>query len=248
MTNPTLKSQRIPVKKITVPTDRMRKLRPEVVDALAESILHQGLLQPVLVRPRKGGISFLLVAGWHRLEAVSKLGKDTIDCRVLSGADTDQVKIDEIDENLIRADLSPAERSMHLKARKEIYEKLHPETKSTKAGGPGRAKTTRSQNEDDIPAERFTKDAAKKTRKSESQIQREIARATAVEGLPDVVGTSLDKPEELEALSKLPVAEQLKLIARAKDGEKVTSKTAAKKLRRDQRQRDLAAKIKALRM
>jgi hypothetical protein len=44
--------------------------------------------------------------------------------------------------------------------RKELCEMVYPETKTTKAGGPGRAKT-RGQNGDDI-AERFTKDTAKR--------------------------------------------------------------------------------------
>jgi hypothetical protein len=85
-------------------------------------------------------------------------------------------------------------------------------------GGPGRAKTRR-QNGDDI-AERFTKDAAKKTGKSERSVQREAERANRVIVLTDIVNTSLDEGDELDALAKLPEAEQRKLAARAKgDGE-----------------------------
>ena len=61
------------------------------------------------------------------------------------GASEDQRRLIEIDENLVRSDLSPAERAAHQAARKEIYERLHPETVATKRGGPGRAKRTQSQ-------------------------------------------------------------------------------------------------------
>ena len=40
---------------ITVPPDRMRQLRPDLVDELAESIKHQGLLQPIIIRPQDSG-------------------------------------------------------------------------------------------------------------------------------------------------------------------------------------------------
>jgi hypothetical protein len=39
------------------------------------------------------------------------------------------MELAEIDENLIRFDLTPAERAMHTRARKKVYERLHPETK-----------------------------------------------------------------------------------------------------------------------
>jgi N6-adenosine-specific RNA methylase IME4 len=238
-----MKNQKIEVRLITIPTDRMRKLRQELVDELTESIKQQGLLQPIVVYPGKRN-KFTLIAGRHRLAAVHKLGQDKIDCCVMTGIDADQAKLDEIDENLIRAGLTPAERAVHLHARKQVYEKLHPETKPTKAGGPGRAKTRR-QNGDDI-SERFTKETAQKTRKSERQIQREIERARAIPVIDEVAGTSLDKGDELDALARLPEDEQRKLIERAKAGEKVTAKPAAKRLKREKRHRKLIAKIKEL--
>jgi hypothetical protein len=73
-------------------------------------------------------------------------------------------------EYLIRAELSPAERTMHIGKRKKLYEKLHPETRATEVGGPGRAKTRR-QIGDDI-AERFTKNTAKKRNRPERRRDR----------------------------------------------------------------------------
>ena len=62
----------IPLSGIAVAIHRLRALRPDKVDALAQSMTDQGLLQPIVVRPHKGG-GYLLVAGLHRLEAAKKL-------------------------------------------------------------------------------------------------------------------------------------------------------------------------------
>ena len=73
---------------ITVPPDRMRQLRSDLIDELAESIKQQGQLQPIIVRPQDFG--YALTAGRHRLEAVRKLGHEEIECRVLEGFGADQ--------------------------------------------------------------------------------------------------------------------------------------------------------------
>jgi N6-adenosine-specific RNA methylase IME4 len=64
--------------------------------------------------------------------------------------------------------------------------------------------------------------------------------------LPDIVGTTLDQGAELDALSKLPESEQRKLAKRAKAGEKVSAKHVGKKIRRQQREAELGAKIAAM--
>ena len=137
----------------------------------------------------------------------------------------------------MRADLSPAERAMHLAERKRLHQKLHPETKH---GGDRKSGSTR-QNGD---LKRFTKDTAEKTGKSERTVQREIARADKIPGLADVIGTVLDMPDELDALAKLPEATQRDLIARAKTGEKVQVKIAVRKVRREQRVHELRKRLR----
>ena len=61
--------------------------------------------------------------------AARKLKWDSIRATIFDGKDADQAELAEIDENLIRADLSPAEQTLHIDGRKTLYEKLHPETK-----------------------------------------------------------------------------------------------------------------------
>src|SRR5262245_47713668 len=104
-----VKAVLIQVSDIVVAPNRMRALQPEKVAEIAESIQARGgLLQPIVLRPR-GRNSFWLVAGRHRLEAAHELGLDSVRAVILDGLDADAALLAEIDENLIRADLSPAE-------------------------------------------------------------------------------------------------------------------------------------------
>jgi N6-adenosine-specific RNA methylase IME4/uncharacterized ParB-like nuclease family protein len=226
-------------------TSRLRVLRPEAVAVLAASMKALGLLQPIVVRPG-GGAGYYLVAGRHRYEAARSLGWETISARVLAASDADDALLAEIDENLMRLDLSPAERSAHQVARKAVYERLHPETKATSAGGPGRAKTRRQVGDESTPADRYTKETAEKTGRSERNVQREAKRGKEIPNVIALVGTSLDKGEELDALAKLPEGKRDELIARAIAGEKVSAKVEVKKDRRETREKVLAGVILAL--
>jgi uncharacterized ParB-like nuclease family protein len=220
----------IAIADIVVASERMRKLRPDVVDSLAESITRQGLLQPIIVRPR-GAKNYWLIAGRHRLAAVEKLGRNKIEAIVLDGLDADSALLAEIDENLVRADLSPAERALHIGKRKELYEKVHPQTKHGAVGRGGKS----SQNENS-----FVADVAEKTGKGRSTVARDVTRANKVVVLPDIIGTSLDEGSEIDALGKLPEGEQRKLAKRAKAGKKIKASVEVMKLNRERREQRLA--------
>ena len=56
--------------------------------------------------------------------------------------------------------------------------------------------------------------------------------------LADIVGTSLDEGNEIDALAGLPESEQRRLAQRAKAGEKVTARHAMKLLRRKEREQE----------
>jgi hypothetical protein len=74
----------------------------------------------------------------------------------------------------------------------------------------------------------YTKDAAKKTGKSSRSIKREVARGENIDpqALADLAGTCLDNGTELDALAKLPAAEQRSLAEAAQRGENVSAITA----------------------
>jgi N6-adenosine-specific RNA methylase IME4 len=233
-----LGTKNVAIGTITVLPNRMRQLRPEKIDELAQSIAAIGLLQPVVLRPNDVG--YELVAGLHRLKAVTKLGQKHITAVILDSLDSDHARLAEIDENLVHADLSPAERALHLNERKRLYEKLHPEAVSVRVrGGPGRGKKNESQNGTRFSPS-FIDDTTAKTGKGRSTVAREIARAAKISNLRDVIGTALDKPDELDALAKLPADTQRDLIARAKAGERVDVKVAVSRAHRARRVQELA--------
>ena len=71
-----MKRELFPIANIYVPAKRRATLKPSVVDELAESILQQGQLTPILVR--RDGERLVLIEGLHRLEACRKLGETAI--------------------------------------------------------------------------------------------------------------------------------------------------------------------------
>jgi sulfiredoxin len=69
--------QTVAIDRIHVPVKRRQTLRPEKVEALAESMLEKGQEMPILLRP--DGARFVLVEGLHRLEALKALGEATVE-------------------------------------------------------------------------------------------------------------------------------------------------------------------------
>lgn len=193
-----------------------RKVDPAAVRGLVESIREVGIINPLRVRPVRRHVdgvpadAWEVTAGGHRLAAALKLGLDTVPCIVADDDDL-HAELAMIDENLCRAELSPADRAKQTARRKEIYEGLHP---GTKHGGDQVAKLATSK---DDTAERFTEATAKVVGISERAVQRDAERGEKV--APDVLdrvrGTHLDTGTFLDELKKLPEAEQRAKVDRA---------------------------------
>jgi uncharacterized ParB-like nuclease family protein len=230
-------TKQIALSDIAVPTDRMRSLQPEVVDKIAESIEKVGQLQSIVIRSAAGSAdtAYYLVSGRHRLEAARKLGWGSIRALVVESFDADRAQLAEIDENLIRADLGAAELSAHLAKRKDIFERLHPETKQ--GGAPGKAGGGKKAKDGILQS--FATDTASKTGKHKATISRAVKRAKSIPNISELAGTSLDKQSELDALAKLPASEQALLVEKAKAGKKVTAKPskAVKAAREEKRKK-----------
>ena len=97
---------------------RKRELNEEKIRDLANSFKLLGQLQPIVINQ-----DYTLLAGLHRLEAAKLLGWETIKAEVISGSQLEDELI-EIDENLIRNDLTVLEQAELLQRRNEILKEM----------------------------------------------------------------------------------------------------------------------------
>jgi ParB family chromosome partitioning protein len=89
------------------PRQPRRRFEPEATSGLAASIRHQGVLQPVVVRPRGEG-GYELIAGERRWRAAREAGVPTIPAVVRHTDDRDTLLLGLV-ENVARENLSPVE-------------------------------------------------------------------------------------------------------------------------------------------
>ncbi len=219
---------------------RLRSINSEKVTALAESINTIGLQQPISVwSPDSDTLD--LVAGVHRFEAVKKLGWEEINCVFVDLDDLDR-QLWEIDENLMRADLSPAEMAEHTAKRAEIV-KQKAAIVNCQVGQKPPGRPSEGQAE-------FDEDTAKATSQSVRVVRRDKARGEAIPAdvLGKIQGTELDKGTYLDKLRKLPrdqqrakVERNLEAIKRRKNDARLKEEEARRKDEaKEQRRRDFA--------
>jgi ParB family chromosome partitioning protein len=89
------------------PRQPRRRFEPEATAGLAASIRHQGVLQPIVVRPREDG-GYQLVAGERRWRAAREAGVPTLPALVRNVDDRDTLLLGLV-ENVARENLSAVE-------------------------------------------------------------------------------------------------------------------------------------------
>lgn len=194
--------------------DRLRDIDQSWVDQLKESIQEIGLTTPITVAQ-----DLTLVAGLHRLVACKALDMKQIPALIVK-LDELRTELAEIDENLIRNELSVLERSDHLARRKEIYEALHPETRRGAAPGkPGKKGHSKDPDSGSLPAS-FIDDTATRTGRSRTVVAEEVQIAKSI--APDVKerlrGTAVaDRKQDLITIAQLPAEKQREVVARGED-------------------------------
>lgn len=166
----------LPVDSIDI-GDRLRVVDDDYAQLLASSIEDVGLMQPIEVGKKTAKGRYALIAGAHRLTAFRRLGLAEIPAVVVTASKL-QAQLREIDENLMRRELTPLDRATFLAKRKEVYEALHPET----AHGGDRKSDQVAKSGDLIS--RFTAEIAAKLDLSERSVQRAIQRFSRI--APDV--------------------------------------------------------------
>lgn len=212
---------RIPISEITVNPGR-RELDLDDVKELADSIRELGLLHPIIVDKK-----YTLIAGLHRLEAVKLLEWTEIECTV-SSLEGLKAELAEIDENVVRSDLSALEFGELLLKRKDIYEALHPEARATYNGGGFRGNQHKKTNQSVVGEESsattksFVQDTAEKLgvtpRTVEKQIQTARNLTPEVKTMIRETDTKIGKEAALK-LSRMEPEQQKEAVEMLSTGE-----------------------------
>ncbi|UGQ24175.1 MT-A70 family methyltransferase [Brucella anthropi] len=183
--------------------DRLREVDAAKVESLKQSFAELGMRTPITVRlSGKKVRPYALSAGAHRLEAARQLGWDEIPAYV-----RDESKLNaelwEIDENLARSELSPADRAVFTFRRKELYLLKYPETQH---GGDRKSSRQLGDLIERVERKSFVAATAELTGKTERSIQRDAERGEKIcdAALRLLRGTRLDNGTTLDRLKKLP--------------------------------------------
>lgn len=190
---------------------RLRDTDEDYAQMIAVSMAANGPMTPIEVRdPGPDGGAYPLIAGAHRFRAAELAGIPALPAIVRQVGDL-EARLREIDENLVRRELTALDRGTFLAERKTVYEELHPETKL------GSNQHTAGFADPANPAApRFTADIADKLGISERTVQACIARHRQIppEIRRELANTPLaNKAGELDALARLAPKTQKKVFA-----------------------------------
>lgn len=215
----------IPISEV-ITGKRMRQIGD--VSELADSIQEIGLLNPITITKDRR-----LIAGERRLEACRKLGWTHIQVTEVDLKELDK-ELAEIDENLIRSQLTELEESLQLARRKEIYEIKHPQTKQGATGrkGSGNGVKVKSSENGIMP---FSEDTAAKTGKSRTVVERKAKIGKKLkQKAAKIKGTKIeDSQKDLLALAKMDEPEQDAVIEKIQSGQAKNVKEAKQEIRKD---------------
>lgn len=198
----------VSISRISVNHTKRRPVKQQKVAELMESIRANGLLNPITIDQK-----FNLIAGLHRLTAYQMLGLEEIECNILDCEDNVQARLAEIDENLIRSELEPLERSELWLERDLLLEQMGLRAK------PGNNQYTPKGSETSSPPLKTTLELAKEVGYTERTYQqgKQIANNLV--------------PEVKEAIKRTPLAKSttaLLKIARSGSKEREVAEKAEK--------------------
>lgn len=127
-----------------------------------------------------------------------------IDCTEL------HAELAEIDENLVRNNLTELQQGIQLNRRKDIYLELYPDTKNGAMGGGNSGLGTKEKTENDTVS--FSVDAASKTGKAKRTIERKTKIGALESIASDIEEAGLDDSQkDLTELAKLQSKEPEKI-------------------------------------
>jgi len=207
---------------------RKRKLDEGKVKSIADSFGSVGQLNPITIARGGDFGKYYLIAGLHRLEAAKLLDWQAVDAIVFSG-DTIEAELAEIDENLMRNDLTVLEQGEHLQRRNEILEAMGQ-----------RAPSYRPEKGSTVLPLKTTADIAKEVGLSETSAQRrmQVARNIVPEVKDAIRNTEIaDSTTQLLELARLTPEKQVEVARSIVNGAKNVS-DAKQKIDRDERRQE----------
>ncbi len=198
---------------------RLRPVDLARVEALKNSIGELGLKTPISVYGNAGDERVRLSAGGHRLEAMRQLGREHIDCFHEEG-DALDAELWEIDENLARSELTPADRALFTHRRKEIYLLKYPETAQGQAQARGANAARGGQVVRDVPS--FDRATAEAIGVDARTVRRDAERGSKISemALHLIRGTRLNNGVFLDRLKLVPEEKQELYVRAALEDEK----------------------------
>jgi len=206
--------------------NRKRKLNESKVQSLAESFSSIGQLQPITVSEGDYG-TYRLIAGLHRLEAAKAIGWEKIQAAVFEGGEI-ETELAEIDENLMRNDLTVLEQGEHLARRNEILEIMG-----------GRRGVGRYSNGETVSPLKTTSEIAKESGLSERSAQQrmQVARNIVPEVKDAIRDTEIaNSTTQLLELARLAPEKQVEVANSIADGA-VSIADAFKNINKEKRER-----------
>ncbi|MCA0303512.1 MAG: ParB N-terminal domain-containing protein [Proteobacteria bacterium] len=205
--------------------DRLRPLDPAHVKLLADSMARQRAagLPPTIapIEVSRSGAKFILVAGWHRLEAARMAGFTTIEARVMD-ADADARRLREVEENLCRHELTPLDRAFFVEELCRLVGGLNaPKTKSNLK------KNLADQSSATIA---LPEEVAERVKLSRRTIYYDLQLAEALKSVRDeLAGLPIAASQsELKRLSRLDDKKKRAVVAELRAGKTFTEATASK--------------------
>lgn len=206
--------------------NRKRALDTDKVITLADSIKRLGLLHPISIDEHN-----ILQAGLHRIEACKRLGWQTIPAIIRPNGDALLAELIEIDENLIRNELTVLEQSEHLKRRDEVLQEMG---MRAEVGWNGNQHTTLGG--EIISPPKTTADIASEVGLSErvAQQRKQIANNLADEVKDEIRDTELaDRATDLLQLARLEPEAQKDAVKRVLSGKARNVKQATKQAKKE---------------
>jgi N6-adenosine-specific RNA methylase IME4 len=216
--------------------DRLRQVSPSKVAQLAESIAMVGLRHPLWCQHTDDGP--LLVSGAHRLEACRSLGWAVVPVMWDDGTlGDDERRLREIDENLIRNELSALEQGEHFHERQRILDSkgLLAKRGDNRHSRPDKLSGLESRTTEALAADIGL---SGRTLRRRVEVARDIApdvRETVKELRRQDRATVADNQAQLQVLAKEAPDAQRAIVSRIASGEAKDVHTAKSLIRQERR-------------